>query len=134
MERRGQYGPESTSKKTALKEIMKYVQVFTILTILLFGTGCNGPDKKGLANEKEHPIIIITYGNRYTHVECALQDKAGNLWFGTQVNGLYKYDGKSFSQFLVTNGLNSNDSQINEKYYNNIGHSDSRTFFLQARQ
>lgn len=88
---------------------MKYAQVFTFLTILLFGAGCNGPDKKGLTKEKEHPNIIITKGNRYTHVECGLQDKAGNLWFGTQVNGLYKYDGKSFSQFLVTNGLNSND-------------------------
>ncbi|HVG42627.1 MAG TPA: two-component regulator propeller domain-containing protein, partial [Chitinophagaceae bacterium] len=34
---------------------------------------------------------------------------AGNLWFGTTQNGLYKYDGKSFSQFLVTDGLNSNN-------------------------
>jgi len=88
---------------------MKYAQVFTFLTILLFGAGCNGPDKKGLTKEKKHPKLIITGGNRYTYVECGLQDKAGNLWFGTQVNGLYKYDGKSFSQFLVTNGLNSNN-------------------------
>ena len=88
---------------------MKYAQVFTFLTIILFSAGCNGQDQKGLTKEKKHPKLIITGGDRYTHVQCGLQDKAGNLWFGTTENGLYKYDGKSFSQFLVTNGLNSND-------------------------
>lgn len=90
---------------------MKYAHVFTFLTILLFGTACNGPDKKGQQKEKvEHPKLIKTIGNPgYGNVQCALQDKAGNLWFGTTQNGLYKYDGKSFTQFLVTNGLNSNN-------------------------
>jgi ligand-binding sensor domain-containing protein len=32
----------------------------------------------------------------------------GNLWFGTTGEGVYKYDGKSFSQFTASNGLNSN--------------------------
>jgi ligand-binding sensor domain-containing protein len=77
---------------------MKYAQAFTFLTTLLVATACNGPDKKGLI--KGSP-------NRY--VQCSLQDKSGNLWFGTREDGLYKYDGKSFSQFLVTNGLNSNN-------------------------
>jgi len=82
----------------------------TLLTILLFGTACNGPVKKDLPKEKEHPKLIKTIGNpRYGNVQCSLQDKAGNLWFGTTENGLYKYDGKSFSRFLVTDGLNSND-------------------------
>lgn len=81
-------------------------QVFTFLTILLFGTACDGQVKKDLPKEKEHPKLIKNIGNG--NVQCGLQDKAGNLWFGTSENGLYKYDGKSFSQFLVTNGLNSN--------------------------
>ena len=90
---------------------MKYGHVFTFLTILLFGTACNGQDKKGLPKEKvEHPKLIKTIGNpRYGNVQCGLQDKAGNLWFGTTENGLYKYEGKSFSQFLVTDGLTSNN-------------------------
>ena len=83
------------------------MQVFTFLTILLFGTACKGPVKKDLPKEMEHPKLIKNIGNG--NVECGLQDKAGNLWFGTSDNGLYKYDGKSFSQFLVTNGLNSNN-------------------------
>ena len=60
-----------------------------------------------MPKEKEHPKLIKNIGNG--NVQCGLQDKACSLWFGTSDNGLYKYDGKSFSQFLVTNGLNSNN-------------------------
>lgn len=97
---------------------MKYIHVFTFLTILIFGTACNGPLKKNSPKEKvsesnkisdAHPKLIKTIGNpRYGNVQCALQDKAGNLWFGTTENGVYKYDGKSFTQYLVADGLNSN--------------------------
>ena len=86
---------------------------------IIFGTACNGQVKKDLPKEKvsesniiaaDHPKLIKTIGNpRYGNVQCSLQDKAGNLWFGTTENGLYKYDGKSFSQFLVADGLNSNN-------------------------
>ncbi len=87
---------------------MKYTQVFTFLTLLLFSTACNGPVKKDLP--KDHPKLIKTIGNpRYGNVQCSLQDKAGNLWFGTTANGVYKYDGKSFRQFLVADGLISNN-------------------------
>jgi len=90
---------------------MKYVQVFTFLIVLIFGTACNGQVKKDSPKEKvEHPKLIKTIGNpRYGNVQCGLQDKAGNLWFGTTLNGLYKYDGKSFTQFLLGDGLDSNN-------------------------
>lgn len=82
------------------------MQVFTLLTILLFGTAsCNGPVKNDLPKEKKDPKLIknISSGN----VQCSLQDKAGNLWFGT-ADGLYKYDSESFTRFVVADGLNSN--------------------------
>ncbi len=96
---------------------MKYAHVFTFLTILLFGPACSGPDKKLKETVSEsniipdgHPKLIKTIGvPRYGNVQCSLQDKAGNLWCGTTENGLYKYDGKSFSRFLVSDGLNSNN-------------------------
>lgn len=72
-----------------------------------FGTSCNGPVKKDLPKEKEHPKLIKNIGNG--NLSCVMQDKVGNLWFGTSNDGLYKYDGKLFSQFLVTDGLSSND-------------------------
>lgn len=85
------------------------MKVLTFLIILLWGTACNGQVKKDLPKEKEHPKLIKTLGGpRYGNVQCILQDKTGNLWFGTTQNGLYKYDGKSFTQYLEADGLNSN--------------------------
>ena len=93
-----------------MKKYFSQTQVFTFLTIIVFGTACNGPVKKDLQEEKEHPKLIKTIGSpRYGNVQCSLQDKAGNIWFGTTENGLYKYDGKSFSRFLVADGLISNN-------------------------
>ena len=102
-----------------MKEYFSPTQAFTFLAILFWGAACNGPAEKELPTEKvsesnrlavEHPKLIKTLGNpRYGNVNCSLQDKAGNLWFGTTQNGLYKYDGKSFRQFVVADGLNSNN-------------------------
>ena len=36
-----------------------------------------------------------------------LEDKSGNLWFGTG-GGVSKYDGKSFTQFYRKEGLSNN--------------------------
>ncbi len=82
---------------------------FAFLAILYFGAACSGPVVKDLPKVPDHPKLIKTIGNpRYGHVRCGLEDKSGNLWFGTTENGLYKYDGKSFRQFLVADGLISN--------------------------
>lgn len=90
-----------------MKKILRQLQVITLLSIALISTACNRPVKKDLPMKKEHAKLIKNIGNG--NVQCGMQDKAGNLWFGTSDNGLYKYNGKSFSQFLVTNGLNSNN-------------------------
>lgn len=41
--------------------------------------------------------------SRYA-VYCTLKDKKGNLWFGTQAQGVCRYDGKSFT-WLTEKGL-----------------------------
>ena len=97
---------------------MKHAHAFTFFTLVLFSTACNRPAKNDLPNKLEieaaktsdaHPKLIKTIGSpSYGNVQCSLQDKSGNLWFGTTENGLYKYDGKSFSRFLMADGLNSN--------------------------
>jgi ligand-binding sensor domain-containing protein len=38
-----------------------------------------------------------------------LQDKMGNIWFGTQEEGVFQYNGKSFSQHLANQGPISSD-------------------------
>ncbi len=42
------------------------------------------------------------------NIHCGLQDKAGNLWFGSTGDGIYRYDGKSFVNFTTKDGLSSN--------------------------
>jgi ligand-binding sensor domain-containing protein len=81
-------------------------QVFTLLAIFILSNACNGPVKKDLPKEKELPTVFNSLGNR--NVSRFMQDKSGNLWFGTTDNGLYKYNGKSFNQFTINDGLDSN--------------------------
>lgn len=91
------------------------LHVCALLILAVFIPACNGPAKKENVSDStllsgDHPKLVKTIGSpNYGNVQCALQDKAGNLWFGTTENGLYKYDGKSFSQFLVIDGLISNN-------------------------
>ena len=100
---------------------MKYfLQTHTciLLTILFYVTSCNGQAKTGLPkdSDSEHqtitggqPKLVRTQGsNQSDNVRVGLQDKEGNLWFGTTGEGAYRYDGKSFTQFTVKDGLNSN--------------------------
>jgi ligand-binding sensor domain-containing protein len=92
-----------------MKKYFSQAQVFTFLAALLLVAACNGPVKNDSPKEKEHPKLIKTIGDpRYGNVNSSLQDRAGNLWFGTTENGLYKYDGKSFRQFLKADGIISN--------------------------
>ena len=46
-------------------------------------------------------------GLKHDATRCMLQDKSGNLWFGT-VGGVSKYDGKSFTHFTEKEGLSNN--------------------------
>jgi ligand-binding sensor domain-containing protein len=47
-------------------------------------------------------------GLKHSVIRCMLQDKSGNLWFGTFGGGVSKYDGKSFTHFTDKEGLSSN--------------------------
>ena len=91
-----------------------------VLMLMCESTSCNAQSEKNLPKEKlsqtkviavsgGQPKLIKTQGSGPGHnVRVSLQDKEGNLWFGTTGEGLYKYDGKSFIQFTSSNGLNSN--------------------------
>ena len=47
-------------------------------------------------------------GLKHDVIRCMLQDKSGNLWFGTYGGGVSKYDGKSFTHFTEKEGLSNN--------------------------
>src|SRR6476620_6583888 len=80
--------------------------LYPFLLLFLFITVCNGQTSTG------QPRIVKTQGTtEYANVHCGLQDKDGNLWFGTTGEGVYRYDGKLFTQFTVRDGLSSNSVQ-----------------------
>lgn len=95
---------------------MKHIFLYALLLVVVLYTSCDGQVGKDLPKEKvcglkiiavRQPKLIKTQGSQKSdNVNSSIQDKVGNLWFGTTGEGLYKYDGKSFSQFTVTNGLN----------------------------
>jgi ligand-binding sensor domain-containing protein len=99
------------------KRSLSYPIYFLVLT-LVYCASCNGQVKTTLSGDSVraprtistgHPKIVKTQGsNVYANTRCGLQDKAGNLWFGTLREGVYRYDGKSFTQFTVKDGLSHN--------------------------
>jgi ligand-binding sensor domain-containing protein len=79
-------------------------------TVLQAQIGQEEHHKGGLTemHTGEPPTIKTLGSNPYQNVHCALEDKSGNLWFGTTGNGVYRFDGKSFTNFTSRDGLGSN--------------------------
>ncbi len=90
-----------------------------LLTLPILATSCNGQVKTDLPKESvveqlsftsRQPKLTKTQStDQYQNVHCGLQDKAGNLWFGTTGDGVYRYDGKSFTNYSAKDGLSSNN-------------------------
>ena len=57
---------------------------------------------------KQFANISIKEALGQFRVFSLLEDKAGNLWFGTISAGLYRFDGKSFTHFTTSDGLSHN--------------------------
>ena len=89
-----------------------------ILLFLVFTNSCHGQVKTTLPNDrkKERKTItatqakmIRTQGAVSGTVGCELQDKDGNLWFSAGGEGVYRYDGKTFTNFTTKDGLIDNE-------------------------
>ncbi len=92
--------------------------IFSLLLVSLFFTSCNGQKKteqptesaaEQLSFTSKNTKLTKTQGtNEYQNVHCIIQDKKGNFWFGTTGEGVYRYDGKEFTQFTEKDGLSNN--------------------------
>jgi ligand-binding sensor domain-containing protein len=94
---------------------------------LIFTTSCNIQNSTSLQKDEtkelksskaSHPKIVKTQGSSPAdNVFCGLLDKSGNLWFGTTGEGIYHFDGKSFTNYTTKDGINSNSiwSMIEDK-------------------
>ncbi len=85
---------------------------FSVLLALFLLTSCNGQvtpiiqNAKALTNQEKIPPP--KGANKDARIVASIEDAAGNLWFGSIGEGLFKYDGKSFVHFGMEQGLNSN--------------------------
>jgi len=93
-------------------------KIYTILTLMVF-TACNGqvhtdsPKHRVSqlkASSESHSIIIRTLGVKSGNLTCELQDRDGNLWFSTSGEGVYRFNGESFTNFTTKDGLCDNDA------------------------
>ena len=79
---------------------------------------------RNVKQAKNGDILIAAYngvfrydGKSFTNITSripspsfwdVLEDRKGNLWFGTRDSGVYRYDGKTFQHFTTKQGLASN--------------------------
>lgn len=110
--------PSSLNLIFTNEKIYMQKPIYSLLLVLFFLTSCNGQTKTELQTDKQsetktipigQPKLINTQGTQQNdNIHCGLQDKAGNLWFGTTASGVYRYDGKLFYNYTTKDGLNSN--------------------------
>ena len=91
--------------------------IYSLLTLLAL-TSCNAKVRQDSSNNhisqegilnKNSPKMIRTQGIPSGNVGCELQDRDGNIWFSTGGEGIYLYDGHSFTNFTTQHGLCDND-------------------------
>lgn len=89
-------------------------QTFTLLTILIIISSCNGQVKPVVQNDIDNTptgqvkIPPPKGANKDVRIVASIEDSDGNLWFGSIGEGLFKYDGKLLVHFGMEQGLNSN--------------------------
>jgi ligand-binding sensor domain-containing protein len=89
----------------------------SLLLISIFFTSCNGQTSTNQTKNninsthktEQYPKIIRTQGTQSEVLVCQLLDKDGNLWFSIRGEGIYRYDGVSFTNFTIKDGLCSNN-------------------------
>jgi ligand-binding sensor domain-containing protein len=102
------------------------VQLYLLL-LLFFVTSCYGQNKPNLPdNNTRAPKVIsagksgftapwsdstslLSHGEQISqYIRRMFQDKDGNIWFGTNSDGVCRYNGTSFVYFTTAEGLSGN--------------------------
>ena len=93
------------------------IKYFSIIIIVLFTSSCRGQKK---SDEKivSKKVESIKYDAGDVTTNGYL-DKSGNMWFTTTKEGVFKYDGKTFKNLTIKDGLCSN--KVNSVIEDNDG-------------
>ena len=84
-----------------------FAPAFYLLFSIAFFTACSGQEKpKDMRMVHEPPGLNSGAGPQIAqYIRNIIQDKNGNLWFGTNGDGVVNYDGKSVSYFSNAEGF-----------------------------
>lgn len=91
----------SSPKKTRLKGIQKTINY----SHRVFASPMRMKDNSTLYIQ----YLDVDQGLNASNVLSVLEDKDGNLWFGTKGNGVSRYNGRNFIYFTKNEGLCGND-------------------------
>ncbi|MES2794684.1 MAG: two-component regulator propeller domain-containing protein [Bacteroidota bacterium] len=116
--------------------MMKYVQIYLLLFVVIFYTSCNGQEKPNTFNDpnaaNSSPKVIKKFKSRAMapdfdttlvsqYIRSIFQDSKGNLWFGTIGEGVVRYDVKTLTYFSNADGFfNNTVYAINEDKNGNL--------------
>ena len=83
-----------------------YLLIYAFLLPLVFCTSCEGQNKTDLSKENiQYETQNVTTSAGPTRITRNLiQDRKGNIWIASW-EGIFKYDGKSFTN--ITNKISS---------------------------
>ena len=97
---------------TTTKSLVITVRALVILTVLTCLVSCSGYAKKSenIGSEKRAVEQLgDTVQEILGEIRGITQDAQFNMWFVSNGNGVYKYDGKSIVNYRVKDGLSSDD-------------------------
>lgn len=92
----------------------------TIITIavILFFSSCNGQEiidnfKAKAVNNVDFNVLKLKIPkpigtNKEASIGIGIQDREGNIWFGSYGEGVFCFNGSCFVQYTMNEGLNSN--------------------------
>jgi ligand-binding sensor domain-containing protein len=99
------------------------LKTFLFFSILTIFTSCNVQTKNNASNADNSNKLALgdTVNKLGDHLWYVFQDTKNNYWFGSNGEGVYRYDGKTIVNFTTKDGL-ANDTvrQIQEDKFGNI--------------
>lgn len=81
---------------------------YVLLLLIICSSACNGQGNPLQIQGTTTKLIKKQGSNEYASVNSILQAKNGELWFGTSAEGVYRYNGVSFTNYTTKDGLCSN--------------------------
>lgn len=85
----------------------KKMKLIILLLLSILSTSCNSQEKKENTIKKSDSDKIEIESQIGEYVTSVFEDSKGNLWFGTNGNGLARYDGEELYYFTTKDGLPS---------------------------